>query len=148
MPSLAVIDEFLKQKRIAVVGVSRNPREFPNGVFRKLRESGYDVVPVNRNATEVEGVPCYPSVRDLPGPVDGVLVMVPAAQAAAVVQDCQSAGVQRVWLYKGGGPGAVSPEAVALARRAGMALVDGACPWMFLGGWFHQIHRFFTRFDP
>ena len=41
MPSLAVIDEFLKQKRIAVVGVSRNPREFPNGVFRKLRESGY-----------------------------------------------------------------------------------------------------------
>ena len=149
MASLAVIDDFLKQKRLAVVGVSRNPKEFSNGVFRKLKASGYEVLPVNRNASEVEGEPCYASVRDLPGPVDGVLVMVPATQSAAVVQDCQAAGVKRVWLHRGGGQGAVSPEAVALARQAGMALVDGACPYMFLDkAWFHRIHHFFTRLDP
>ena len=69
MASRAVIDDFLKQKRLAVVGVSRNPKEFSNGVFRKLKASGYEVLPVNRNASEVEGEPCYASVRDLPGPV-------------------------------------------------------------------------------
>lgn len=148
MPSQAVIDDFLKQKRIAVVGVSRNTQDFPNGIFRKLRESGYEVVPVNKHATELEGAPCYPSVREVPGQVDGVLVMVPAAHSASVVQDCQAAGVRRVWLHRGAGQGAVSPEAVALARESGMALVDGACPWMFLGGWFHQLHRYFTRIDP
>lgn len=145
MPSRKAIDDFLQQKRIAVVGVSRDSKQFQNGVFRRLKESGYEVVPVNPSAAEVEGVPCYPSVTALPQPVDGVLVMVPASRAAAVVQDCQVAGVKRVWLHRGGGPGAVSPEAVALARQAGMSLVDGACPLMFLGGGLHKVHRFFTH---
>lgn len=148
MPSRAVIDDFLKQKRLALVGVSRKPQAFQNVIFRTLRQRGYEVVPVNPNSQEIEGLPCYPSVRELPKPVDGVLVMVPAARAADVVRDCQEAGVPRVWLHRGAGAGAVSTEAVALARQAGMALVDGACPMMFLGGWVHQVHRFFTRLDP
>lgn len=149
MPSQAVINEFLQQKRLAVVGVSRNRQAFPNTVYRQLLERGYQVLPVNQNASEVEGVPCYPSVRELPEPVDGVIVMVPAARSAAVVADCQAAGIRRVWLHKGAGAGAVSPEAVAAARQAGMALVDGACPHMFLGGsWIHGLHRHFTRLDP
>lgn len=145
MPSRKAIDEFLKQKRIAVVGVSRDPQQFQNGVFRKLKESGYEVVPVNPATAEVEGVPCYPSVQAVPQPVDGVLVMVSASRAAAVVRDCQAAGVKRVWLHRGAGTGAVSPEAVALARQAGMSLVDGACPLMFLGGGLHKVHKFFTH---
>lgn len=74
--------------------------------------------------------------------------LAPAAQSAAVVQDCQAAGIRRVWLHRGGGEGSVSPEAVALARSAGMAVVDGACPFMFLGGFPHNIHRLFVRFEP
>lgn len=148
MPSRAVIDEFLGQKRIAVVGVSRNPKEFTNGLFRMMKEKGYDVVPVNRSAAEVEGVPCYPSVQAVPGPVDGVLVMVAPAQSAAVVDDARAAGVKRVWLYRAGHAGTVSAEAVDLARKNGMALVDGACPYMFLGSWPHKVHRLFTHFDP
>lgn len=149
MPSCAVIEDFLKQKSLAVVGVSRNPNEFANGVFRKLKQSGYKVYPVNRDAVEVEGGLSYTSVRVLPEPVDGVLVMVPAEQSASVVQDCQAGGVTRVWLHRGAGQGAVSPEAVKLARQAGMAVVDGACPYMFLDkAVFHRIHRFFTRLDP
>jgi predicted CoA-binding protein len=90
----------------------------------------------------------YRSLRDLPEPVDGALILVPPAQSAAVVRDCQAAGIRRVWLHRGAGQGSVSPEAVALARSAGMALVDGACPFMFLGGFPHNIHRLFRHFDP
>lgn len=149
MPSRSVAREFLNQHRIAVIGVSRNKDDFSRLMYRKFQDSGYEVFAVNPMAVSTESMHYYRSVRDVPAPVDGALVMVPAAQAAAVVRDCQAAGIRRVWLYSTGGKdGAVSPEAVALARSAGMAVMDGTCPFMFLGSFPHKIHRLFTHFDP
>lgn len=148
MPSRKAIDQFLQQKRIAMVGVSRDSKEFANTLYRQLKEKGYDMVPVNPAAAEVEGVPCYPTVAAIAGKVDGVLVMVPANKAMSVVQDSRAAGVEHIWFYRAAGPGAVSPEAVAAAQNAGMNVVDGACPFMFVGSWPHKIHRLFTRFTP
>lgn len=142
MPSKASIDRFLQGERLAVVGVSRNSKEFANAVFRELRDRGYEVVPVNPNADEVEGVRCYRTVAELPD-VDGAIVMVPAAGAADVVRQCAARGIERVWLHRGAGQGSVSEEAVDAARTAGIDVVDGACPLMFLPdtGWFHRLHR-------
>lgn len=148
MPSRSVVREFLNQRRIAVVGVSRNKDDFSRLMYKQFQASGYQVYAVNPAAESTDSMHYYRSVRDLPEPVDGALVMVPAAQSAAVVQDCQAAGIRRVWLYRAAGEGSVSPEAVALARSAGMALVDGACPFMFIGSFPHKIHRLFTHFEP
>lgn len=149
VPSSAAITDFLAQRSIAVIGVSRSPREFANIVFRTLRERGYLVIPVNARASEVEGERCYRSVTELPAPVDGALLMVPPAAAAAVVRQCEEAGIRRIWFHKGAGPGAVSAEAVAAARAAGMTVVDGACPLMFLRptGWFHRCHGAVLRWS-
>ena len=145
MPSRTLIDSFLDQENVAVVGVSRNPKDFANAVYRHLRDDGRGrtLYAVNRAAdgAELEGRPSYRSLSDVPDPLDGVLVMVPAAAAAEVVRDAVARGVPRVWLHKGGGPGAVSDEAVAVAREAGVELVDGACPMMF-GEPVRGIHRF------
>lgn len=141
MPSRKVIKEFLGQKRIALVGVSRNSQQFANMVYRKFKEKGYEVVPVNATADQVEGVPCYHSVREIPGPVDAVLAILPESKEAAVVRDCQEAGIKRVWLRTG------SKAAVAQGREAGLAVIDGACPFMFLGGGLHTVHRWFTKFE-
>lgn len=142
MASKQAIADFLGQKRIAMVGVSRNSQEFANTIYRLFQEKGYLVTPVNPKAEQVEGVPCYASVTALPEPVDGVLVMLPPARAAAVVRECAAAGIARVWLLKR------SDEAAGIARQAGMTVVNGACPHMFLGGGFpHNIHRFFTRLE-
>jgi uncharacterized protein len=81
MPSRASIDRFLQSERVAVVGVSRNPKEFANAVYREFRDRGYEVLPVNPNTDEVEGVRCYRTIAELPD-VDGALIMVPAAGAA------------------------------------------------------------------
>ena len=83
MPSRAIIDRFLDLRHVAVVGVSRNDKEFANGVFRHLRDHGRGRVlyPVNAAAdgAHIEGVAeLDPSVADVPDPLDGVLVMVPA----------------------------------------------------------------------
>jgi uncharacterized protein len=147
MPSKAVIEEFLAQQHIAVVGVSRNTKEFPNSVAAHLRAGGRTVYPVNASADEIGGEPCYRSLADVPDPLDGVLVMVPADAAMPVVEACVTRGVPRVWLHKGGGPGAVSPEAVARCREAAIDVVDGACPMMFAEpvAFFHKPHRWFVR---
>ena len=136
------ISDFLAQKRIAVVGVSRKTGDFNRTLFEDLKKQGYDAVPVNPNAKDIGGVPCYESVQDVEPPVDAVLVMVPPNVADTVVKDCAKAGVKRVWFYRATGQGAVSPAALDFCEKNGMSVVPGQCPYMFLKGaaWFHRLH--------
>lgn len=138
----AAISEFLAQKRIAVVGASRHSGDFNRKLFEDLRARGYDAVPVNPQAKEIAGVPCYDSVRAIDPPVEGVLVMTPPQVTESVVRDCREAGVRRVWLYRAGGQGAVSPAALEFCRENGMTVIPGHCPYMFLpeAPWFHRFH--------
>ena len=143
MADRAIIEEFLAHRRLALVGASRNPKAFSTAVYRELKAKGYDLVPVNPEADEIEGDPCVGQVADLPEDIEGAIVMVPAPRAAEVVQACIDKGIERVWLHKGVGPDSVSDEAVALGRAHGIAMVDGACPLMYAEpvGWFHRLHR-------
>jgi predicted CoA-binding protein len=88
----ARIDDFLAQKRIAVVGVSRNEAQTANGIYRKFRENGYEVFPINPNAATVEGDLCYATVKDVPGGVDEVMIVTSPDITEQVVQDCIQAG--------------------------------------------------------
>lgn len=138
---------FLARRRVAFVGVSRDPQDFSRGVYRELLARGYDLVPVNPALSEVEGRACYPRVQDVTPPVEAALVMTPPRATDTVVRDCAEAGVRSVWLHRGGGQGAVSPEAVAFCREHGMEVIPGACPYMFLSGAgaFHRFHGFVLR---
>jgi predicted CoA-binding protein len=148
MPTRSTIEDFLAQRHLAFVGVSRDPKQFANTVYRRLRSGGRTLYPVNTAAAgaPIEGDGSYPRLADVPDPVEGVVVMVPASAAAAVVRHAIGRGVPRVWLHRGGGPGSVSDEAVQLCRDAGVAVVDGACRLMFdkpVRG-VHWLHRAFA----
>jgi predicted CoA-binding protein len=147
MASKHSIDSFLSCQRIAVLGVSRDPRDFSRAVFRAFVERGYDAVPLNPNGGEAEGRPFARRLAEVAPPVEAALLLTPPAATAQAVRDCAEAGVKQVWWHGGGGGGAVSPEAVALCRERGIEVVDGECPFMFLpdAGWFHGVHRFFRR---
>jgi predicted CoA-binding protein len=139
-----VVQAFLAGSRIAVVGASDDKRNFGRTIVHELHEREYDVVPVNPNATTVDGLTAYADLASVSGEIDGVIVMVNRDKAADVVSDCVSRGVKRVWLFKGlGAPGAVSEDALELAELHGVEVVAGACPLMFLEpvGWFHRLHR-------
>jgi len=145
MPNHQAIDDFLAQRHIAFVGVSREPKQFANTVYRRLRGDGRALYPVNRSeeATTIEGDIAYRQLSDVPGPVDGVVVMVPREAEADVVRQAIERGIPRVWLHRGLGQGSVSAEAVQQCRDAGVSVVDGACPLMFeepVRG-MHRIHR-------
>ncbi len=136
--------EFLALGRLAVVGVSADPQQFGNVVYKALKEHGVDVVPVHPSDLTVAGDPVFPDIGAVPGPVDGAIVMVRAGAAVDVVRACARRGVGHVWLFKGlGSPGSVSDEAVEECERHGIAVVAGACPLMFLEpvGLVHRIHR-------
>lgn len=144
--SLETIQDFLAQKRIAMVGVSRNSRDFSVMLFKELVNRGYDVVPVNPRMSEVQGRPCFARVQDIQPPVDAVLLMTSPGVTEAVVSDCAEAGVKRVWMYRAGGSGAVSDHAVAFCQEHGIAVVPGECPYMFLPhAGLHGVHRFIRK---
>ncbi|HYM83062.1 MAG TPA: CoA-binding protein [Candidatus Dormibacteraeota bacterium] len=140
------IDDFWALKRLAVVGVSRDPKHFSNVIWQELRQRRYEAVPVNPNATELDGQRCYARIQDIEPPVEGVVVMTPSAVSAQVVRDADAAGVRHVWLHKGagGGSGAVSEDALEYCRTHGIDVVAGFCPYMFLPGtpFFHGFHAF------
>ncbi len=125
------VAEFLSGKRIAVAGVSRDRRQTANAVYNKLRKSGYEVLPVNPAATEVEGVRCYPSLAALPGPVDALMVVSHPRVAVDLVRQAADAGVKRVWFHRLVGQGSGSDEAVRECEARGIACIAGGCPFMY-----------------
>jgi predicted CoA-binding protein len=111
--------------------VSRDAKQPANLIFRRLRDTGHETFPVNPNAQEVEGVQAYASVADIAGGVDGVVICTTPEAALGVIADCGAAGVPRVWLHRGIGPGSLSDEAVAACHERGIEVIPGGCPNMF-----------------
>jgi hypothetical protein len=138
--SAAAIEDFVAQRTLAVVGVSRSGKKFANAAYKELQSKGYSVIPVNPAAETVEGQPCYPSLLALPGPVDGAIVIAPREQALQIVRDAAAAGIRRVWLQQG----AESQVAIDACQAAGISVVAGECILMFAkpSHWIHRAHRF------
>ncbi len=146
-PSLVTIEDFLAQKRIAMVGISREPRSFSVLLFEELCRRGYDVVPVNPHIPNVLGHRCFARLQDVLPPVESALLMTSPAVTDAVVVDCAAAGITRVWMYRAAGDGAVSAKAVAFCLDHGMKVVPGECPFMFLpaSAGIHRLHGFVRK---
>lgn len=123
--------DFLAQKRIAVVGVSRRRNHTTRFIFEKLRTPAREIIPVNPAATEIQGVTCYPDLRSIHGEVGAVLVVTTPGAAADVVRECAALGIKRVWLHRSVGTGSASQEAIAVAREANLTLLPTGCPMMF-----------------
>lgn len=134
-------EAFVAQQTLAVVGVSRT-RGFGNDLYRHLKQKGFRVFPVNSQTDSVEGERCFRRLDDVPEKIDGVVTVVPPAQAKNVVEDCARLGIKHVWMQQG----SESDEAVALCRAQGIAEVHGACLLMHTGGGFpHSLHRWIWR---
>ena len=123
-------EDFLAQKRIAVAGVLRDPKQPANLIYRRLRDSGHTVFAVNPNATSVEGADAYGAVSAIPGGVDGVVVVTPVAATDAVVADAVAAGVPPRVAAPRPRPRQQLGTAVATCREHGVHVIPGGCPCM------------------
>lgn len=126
------VADFLAQKTIAVAGVSRDGNLPANLIFRKLKGAGYEVFPVNPKTREVEGVECFPDLASVPAEIQGLVIATPPDAAETLVEDCIRLGVPRVWIHRAFGEGSLSPTAAKRCQEAGIALIPGACPMMYV----------------
>lgn len=149
MPTmLPEIRDFLALRRIALVGTSRDAKDFSRILFRQMCDRGYDMVPVNPAAVgQLEDKRCFARVQDIQPPVEGALVMTSSRDSKQVVQDCAEAGIRSVWLHRAGGQGSVTPEAVQFCREQGIHVIEGHCPFMFLSRtqFVHRLHGFVLK---
>lgn len=139
MVTQAIVQDFLAQKKLAVVGVSRKKSKFGNQVYRDLKRKGYQVFPLNRNADHIDGDACYPSLSVLPAAVDGIVLIVPPEETESIVREAVQMGIRRIWMQQG----AESPAAIRFCEDNHINVVYGHCIMMFSEpvSWFHKFHR-------
>jgi predicted CoA-binding protein len=141
--SMEDITKFLESKRVAIVGVSRNPQHFSRMLLREFLAKGYDPVPVNPQATEIDGRRCFAHLSDITPPVEAALLMTGTPDATdQAVSECNEADIRKIWMYKSITGSDKHDRAVEFCRLRGYAVVEGYCPFMFLphAGLFHRIH--------
>ena len=146
--SLEDITKFLECKRVAFVGVSRNPQHFSRSLMREFIAQGYDPVPVNPQTGEIEGRKCFARVCDITPPVESALVMTgEPVTTDQMLRECNQADIRNIWIYKSVHDGENHEQAMEFCRLRGSAVVEGYCPFMFLPhpGLVHRVHRFLMK---
>jgi predicted CoA-binding protein len=137
------IKDFLETKKMAIAGASRNPKKFGGIVLAGLKKKGFELYPVHPEANEIEGIPCYRSVDDLPSGVDRLYIVTPPDQTNGIVQQAVKRGISRIWIQQK----SETKEALEMVKDQNIPVITGRCIMMFLEpvGGIHGFHRWLTR---
>ncbi|MGZ9164892.1 MAG: CoA-binding protein [Anaerolineales bacterium] len=135
-----LIQDFLAQRKIAVVGVSDKRDTGCNLAYKKFKENGYQVFAVNPRITTYDGAPCYSDLKSIPEKPDAVFILTSPKVSEQIIQQCVDLGVKHVWMHcmMGTKPGlaasmtSVSQSAVEMCKANGIAVIPGSCPNQFL----------------
>jgi hypothetical protein len=135
-----LVNGFLAQKSIAVVGVSDRRETGCNMAYKRFKDAGYNVWPINPRIDKFEGARCFPNLGSIPEVPDAVFILSRPEVTEQVVRECVDLGIEHVWMHcmLGTKPGlvenitSVSQDAVALCREHGIKVIPGSCPNQFL----------------
>lgn len=135
------LDALFRPRAVAIVGASGDANKVGGRPLAFLLKAGFRgaIYPVNPGAAQVQGVPAFVSLDAVPGPVDQVIVALPASQVAAVVEQCIARGVQALQLFTAGT--GLDPATLARARSAGLRVLGPNSL-----GLFNTAYAFFGTF--
>jgi hypothetical protein len=137
--SKASIKAFLDSRKMAIAGVSRDPKKFGYAIMKKLKETGFDLYLVNPETDTLHGEPSYHSISDLPGDIGSLLILTPKSETFGVVEAAVKKGIPNLWIQQM----SETPEAIEHAVSNKVNLVCKQCIFMFaepVEG-FHKFHR-------
>lgn len=142
MENLKVLREealkFVAEKDLALAGTSRDPKKFGNVVYKTLKSKGLNVYPLNPNTDTIDSDVCYKSLSDLPANVKNLVVLLKPAETEKIVEEAISRGITKIWIQQG----SESPQAVKMAKDAGLNVITGKCILMYADPTgFHKFHR-------
>ncbi len=112
-----------KYKRIAMVGLSANPYRPSHFVALYMRAAGYWIFPVNPREREILGRPCYPSLAEVPPPLEIVDIFREPSAVPAIVDQAIAAGAKVIWMQLG----VIHEQAAQRALDAGLQVVMDRC---------------------
>ena len=121
-----LIEEFMAQKKFAIVGATADTAKYGNEIFRNLKDRGYEVYPVNPGLKELHGIKCYPNLGEIPVKVDVVDFVVPPPVTEKILKECKELGLDRIWLQ----PGSESEAALAFCCDNNLKVVHDVCVMM------------------
>lgn len=124
--------DFLSNQSIAVAGVSRNGNAVGNAIYKKLRDTKYEVFAVNPNTDKIEGDKCYPSLTSIPKQINAVVITTHPKVTPEIIKECGSLGIKNAWIHRSFGQGSYDNEAVKLCEELGINVIPGSCPLMFI----------------
>ncbi|HSG41610.1 MAG TPA: CoA-binding protein [Anaerolineales bacterium] len=135
-----MVQDFLKQKKIAVVGVSDERETGCNAAYQRFKENDYQVYPINPRISTYDGATCYPDLKSIPEKPDAVFILANPKVTDEIVKQCVDLGIKHVWMHcmMGTKPGlvgsmtSVSQNAVELCEANGINVIPGSCPNQFL----------------
>ena len=113
----------LAARTVAIVGLSRDPLRASYFIGYYLKRHGYKIVPVNPKETEILGEQSYPSLKDIPFPVDVVDVFRRPDAVPGIAREAVAIGAKALWLQFG----VISPEAAKIAEAGGLTVVMDRC---------------------
>lgn len=122
-PADALYSLLDRAQTIAVVGASSNPSRPSHGIFQRLLAHGYTVIPVNPMEKEVLGQKAYPSLEEVPVPIDIVDVFRRAEDTPPIAESAVRVGAKALWLQSG----IVNEDAAKTATAGGLEVVMDAC---------------------
>jgi predicted CoA-binding protein len=143
MDSRQLISDFLAQRTLALVGISRSGKGFGNAIFKDLKTKGYKVYPVHPKGEDSLGQACPRNLAELPEKVGGVVLVIPPTETEKVVREVGQAGIRRVWMQQG----SESEEAIRYCEQNGISVVHGNCILMFAepAAFIHRLHRWIAE---
>jgi acyl-CoA synthetase (NDP forming) len=146
MELMQQLDYLFNPGSVALIGASNNLAKWGFHVLSLLiTKGGRHIYPINRNEAEVQGLKAYPSVSQVPGPVDLAVITVPFVEVPAAMKDCARKGVKIAVVISGGfaetgSEGArIQREVAEIAKQGGIRFVGPNCM-----GHFDTSADFFT----
>jgi len=118
-------------KTVAVIGASNDRNKYGNKALRAFVQHGYTVYPVNPNETEIEGLPAFKTISDVPVRPESITVYVPPPRVLKMLPAIAAKGCDELWLN----PGTESEAVLAEASRLGLNVIQ-ACSIMEKAGGF------------
>jgi acetyltransferase len=145
------LQSFFWPESIAVLGASPDLHRIRGRLLHQLRENGFPgrILPINPSYREIAGLPCFPSIGAVGGPVDLALVAIPAASVAAAVEECARAGVKNTLIIssgfaeEGGAAGDMQAALIDVTKRYGIRACGPNCE-----GYYNALGRVATTFSP
>lgn len=113
----------LQCKKIAVVGMSASELRPSNEVGYYMLRNGYEITPVNPGEREIYGLTCYPSLHDVPHPIEVVNVFRDSSAVPEIAEAAVAVGAKFLWLQLG----VISAEAIAIAEAGGVRCIVDKC---------------------